>query len=93
MEYFYDKSFGFYYADDLDNFKNFGAEIVYIDSEKDINLKNVDAIFIGGGFPEVNAKNIIDNRKLMLEIKNFVENNGPVYAECGGLMYRKIYKV
>ncbi len=84
---FYDKSFGFYYADDLDNFKNFGAEIVYIDSEKDINLKNVDAIFIGGGFPEVNAKNIIDNRKLMLEIKNFVENNGPVYAECGGLMY------
>ena len=50
-------------------------------------MKNTDAVFIGGGFPEINAENIINNRRLMLEVKNFVENNGPVYAECGGLMY------
>ena len=84
---FYDKAFGFYYADDLDTFKKYGAEIVYIDSEKDKNLKKVDAIFIGGGFPEVNADKIINNRKLMLEVKNFIEKGGPAYAECGGLMY------
>ena len=84
---FYDRSFGFYYSDDLDTFRKFGVEIVYINSEKDKNLKNTDAVFIGGGFPEINAENIINNRRLMLEVKNFVENNGPVYAECGGLMY------
>ena len=54
---FYDRSFGFYYSEDLDTFRKFGVEIVYINSEKDKNLKNTDAVFIGGGFPEINAEN------------------------------------
>ena len=84
---FYDSSFGFYYADDIENFLRYGAEIVYIDSQKDQTLPDVDALFIGGGFPEINARKIEKNKKLMNSVKKFIEKDHPCYAECGGLMY------
>ena len=84
---FYDSSFGFYYADDIENLKKYGAEIVYINAVKNKKIPNVDAIFIGGGFPEINAEKLSKNKILMLNLKNFIEEEKPCYAECGGLMY------
>jgi cobyrinic acid a,c-diamide synthase len=84
---FYDSSFGFYYADDIENLKKYGAEIVYINSVKNKKIPNVDAIFIGGGFPEINAEKLSKNKILMLNLKKFIEEEKPCYAECGGLMY------
>lgn len=84
---FYDKSFGFYYSDDLENFKKYGAEIILINSIKNKKLPIVDALFIGGGFPETNALIIKKNKNLMKDVKNFIDSGKPCYAECGGLMY------
>ena len=84
---FYDKSFGFYYQDDIEKIKESECDIVYIDSIKDINLPVVDGLFIGGGFPEINALNISRNKSLIKEVKKFIDSGGPCYAECGGLMY------
>ena len=84
---FRDQSFGFYYTDDIENFKKLGANIIYIDSIKDKKLPLIDALFIGGGFPEINANKIEKNKNLMKDIKNFIESGKPCYAECGGLMY------
>lgn len=84
---FKDEAFGFYYADDLQKFSAFGAELVEIDAINDQQLPQVDALFIGGGFPETHMQQLSSNQALMQQIRDFVENDGIVYAECGGLMY------
>lgn len=81
-----DRVFSFYYQDNIDELSNY-AEIVYIDSLKDKKLPKIDALYIGGGFPEVFAEELEKNSKLRNEIYEFCEENGVVYAECGGLMY------
>ena len=88
---FYDSSFGFYYSDDIENFIKYGADIIYIDAIKDNKLPLVDALFIGGGFPEINAGKLEKNKILIKEIKKFIEEGKPCYVECGGLMYLAEY--
>jgi len=82
-----DTAFGFYYADDMDALANAGAELVAFDPIQDEHLPNVDALFIGGGFPEVFAAELEANIVMRAEILHAIENGMPVYAECGGLMY------
>lgn len=84
---FQDSSFGFYYSDDIDNFKKYNIKLVNINAQVDKNIKNVDALFIGGGFPEIHAAKLEKNKILMNEIKKHIKNGMPCYAECGGLMY------
>lgn len=82
-----DRSFGFYYADDLDALEAAGAELVPFDALQDAHLPEVDALYIGGGFPETCATELEANATLRSEIKQAIENGMPAYAECGGLMY------
>jgi cobyrinic acid a,c-diamide synthase len=82
-----DKSFGFYYLDDIEMFSQYGAELININSTKTKQLPKIDALFIGGGFPEINAEKISKNKNLMKSINNFIKSGGVCYAECGGLMY------
>ena len=84
---FQDAAFGFYYADDLETLKTCGAELVAIDALHDQALPEVDALFIGGGFPETHMQSLSANQTLMQQVADFIENHGVVYAECGGLMY------
>jgi cobyrinic acid a,c-diamide synthase len=96
-----DQAFGFYYPEDLENFQQLGAELVFIDALHDQTLPEIDGLFIGGGFPEMYAEQLSSNLSLKQAILNAIENNLPVYAECGGLMYlanslilkEKIYKM
>ncbi|MEE8358136.1 MAG: cobyrinate a,c-diamide synthase [Candidatus Hydrothermarchaeales archaeon] len=82
-----DKAFTFYYQDNIDAFKANGAKIKYIDSLNDPKLPEVDALYIGGGFPEVFAKQMEDNTNFREDVNDFCSQGRPVYAECGGLMY------
>jgi len=82
-----DRAFGFYYADDLDALKAAGAELVPFDALRDARLPEVDALYIGGGFPETCAAELEANSTLRAQIKQAIENGMPAYAECGGLMY------
>ena len=82
-----DRAFGFYYPDDLDAFENAGAQLVPFDTLNDQRLPQVDGLFIGGGFPECFLEELSANVDLRDEIRSFIENGGPAYAECGGLMY------
>jgi len=82
-----DRAFGFYYADDLDALETAGAELIPFDALRDTNLPEVDAIYIGGGFPETCAAELEANSALRTQIKLAIDNGMPVYAECGGLMY------
>jgi cobyrinic acid a,c-diamide synthase len=82
-----DRAFGFYYPDDLDAFENAGAELVPFNTLEDEGLPQVEGLFIGGGFPEYFLEELSANVSLREDIRAFIENGGPGYAECGGLMY------
>ncbi len=82
-----DRAFGFYYADDFDALRAAGATLVRFDTLADTCLPNVDALFIGGGFPELYARELEANAPLRGRIRNAIDAGLPVYAECGGLMY------
>ena len=82
-----DRAFGFYYADDFDALAAAGAELVPFDALRDTHLPEVDALYIGGGFPETCAAELEANVALRTEIKKAIDNGMPAYAECGGLMY------
>ena len=82
-----DRAFGFYYAGDLEALEEAGAELVAFDTLRDARLPQVDALFIGGGFPECFAGALEANASLRGEIRERAARGMPVYAECGGLMY------
>ena len=82
-----DRAFGFYYPDDLAAFEQAGADLIPFDTLQDANLPSLDGLFIGGGFPECFLEPLSANAHLRAEIKAFIEDGGPTYAECGGLMY------
>ena len=82
-----DAAFGFYYPGDLNAFRAEGVELVEFDTLNDKTLPDVDALFIGGGFPESWMNELEANSSLRQQIKDKIESGLPVYAECGGLMY------
>ncbi len=83
-----DNAFCFYYHDNLKILENIGAEIVYFSPLKDKKLpEGVEFIYLGGGYPELYAKELSENKLLINEIKSYIEDGNFVYAECGGFMY------
>jgi len=82
-----DSSFWFYYPENLDQLKSMGANLVEINSINDAKLPDLDALYIGGGFPETQAQALADNKGFRDSLKKEIEAGLPVYAECGGLIY------
>lgn len=80
-------AFGFYYPDDLQALQDAGAELIEIDPCHQTVLPEVDALFIGGGFPETHMYELEANKGLRTAIKSAIDDGLPAYAECGGLMY------
>lgn len=84
----YDKAFCFYYEDNLDFLREAGAEIVTFSPISDSKIPdNVDAIYIGGGYPELHAEELSRNISMLESTHNWADSGKPIYAECGGLMY------
>jgi cobyrinic acid a,c-diamide synthase len=84
---FNDRCFAFYYRENIEALAEAGAKLLTIDSINDPVLPDVDALYIGGGFPEVFAADLEKNQSLRAMLKRKIEEGLPVYAECGGLMY------
>jgi cobyrinic acid a,c-diamide synthase len=82
-----DEAFGFYYPSDLDAFAEHGVTLVPVDSLKDVQLPEIDGLFIGGGFPEERMELLSSNHALRASIASAINQGLPTYAECGGLMY------
>ncbi len=83
-----DRAFTFYYPENLEALRMAGAELIPLDATKDNRLpERLDALYIGGGFPETNMEELEFNAGLRGNIKEAIENGLPVHAECGGLIY------
>ncbi|MBC8259665.1 MAG: cobyrinate a,c-diamide synthase [SAR324 cluster bacterium] len=82
-----DEAFHFYYAANLEWLRQQGVQIVSFSPLHDSQIpENVDALILGGGFPEVFAEEMSANSSMLAALKNAVESGMPCYAECGGLM-------
>ncbi len=84
---FRDAAFQFYYPENLEALVREGAELVEITPLSDPDLPDVDALYIGGGFPETLALRLAENESFRLSLRQSIENGLPVYAECGGAVY------
>ena len=82
-----DSSFNFYYHDNIQALRREGAKIKFFSPISDKKIPKCDSIYIGGGFPEILGKKLSQNHSMKKSIKQAAENEIPIYAECGGLMY------
>lgn len=83
-----DKAFCFYYEDNFDILRERGAELVFFSPLHDKELpENIHGIYLGGGYPELYAKELSVNSGMLSSLRSWIESDGAVYAECGGFMY------
>jgi cobyrinic acid a,c-diamide synthase len=83
-----DRAFQFYYPDNLEELERHGALIKEVNALKDAALPDdIDALYIGGGFPETQAAELAANSGFCTSLRFAAENGLPIYAECGGLIY------
>jgi len=82
-----DEAFSFYYPENLEALEELGAELLFFSALAGDSLPDVDALYVGGGFPELYAAPLAENRELAASLRAAVADGMPVYAECGGLMY------
>ncbi|MBC8200238.1 MAG: cobyrinate a,c-diamide synthase [Desulfobacterales bacterium] len=82
-----DSAFQFYYPENIEALISLGAETVFISPFSDSAIPPVDALYIGGGFPETHAKELTEKVAFKQQLKSLAEDGLPIYAECGGLMY------
>lgn len=83
-----DEAFCFYYEDNILMLQELGAKIEYFSPLHDAKLpEKCSGLLIGGGYPELYAKELSENRSMLTAIKNTVDHGMPVVAECGGFLY------
>jgi cobyrinic acid a,c-diamide synthase len=82
-----DSAFQFYYPENLEALGRASGSLVTLSALDSVELPDLDALYIGGGFPETHAERLADNRVFRDSLRKAIERGLPVYAECGGLMY------
>jgi len=82
-----DAAFCFYYQDNLDLLRAYGAELIPFSPMKEPLPKEAKGVYFGGGYPEIWAKELAGNKSLRNDIAAKANAGFPIYGECGGLMY------
>jgi cobyrinic acid a,c-diamide synthase len=82
-----DTAFQFYYSENIEALTDRGAKVIPISALDDKTLPSVDALYIGGGFPETHAGQLAANEPFRRSLKEAAEAGLPIYAECGGFIY------
>lgn len=80
-----DEAFCFTYAETLDTLRDAGAELVLFSPVQDAVLpENIGGLYLPGGYPELYAKTLSENKTMMASIRQAVQAGLPTAAECGG---------
>ncbi len=82
------RAFSFVYPDNLERFREAGAEVIPFDPLVDEQLpEGVCGIYAGGGFPEVFLEELAGNSQLNTEVAAAAASGMPIWAECGGMVW------
>jgi cobyrinic acid a,c-diamide synthase len=82
-----DEAFCFYYVDNLELLRQAGAELVEFSPIRDPLPRDVDGLYVGGGYPELYAAELAANGEARTAVRALARSGAPIYGECGGLMY------
>lgn len=83
-----DEAFCFYYRDNLELLERLGAELICFSPLRDTSLPaDVQGLLLGGGYPELYAKQLSENDSMRTSIRTAIRDGLPCLAECGGFMY------
>ncbi|MHB1598486.1 MAG: cobyrinate a,c-diamide synthase, partial [Acidimicrobiales bacterium] len=81
-------AFSFVYRDNLEALEAAGAELLDVDPLSDPVLPaGAEALYVGGGFPEVYAAALASNTSLLADVRARVGDGLVTWAECGGLLW------
>ena len=81
-----DEAFNFMYHENIEYLRKIG-EVTFFSPLTDKFLPKSDFVYFPGGYPELYAKQLSENKLLHKAIKDYAENGGNILAECGGMMY------
>ncbi|WP_299778801.1 cobyrinate a,c-diamide synthase [uncultured Formosa sp.] len=81
-----DEAFNFIYPQNITAMEQLGI-VQFFSPIHDTEIPDCDFIYFPGGYPEVYLKELSSNKEMLASIKTFAENDGEIYAECGGMMY------
>ena len=83
-----DAAFCFYYKENLELLEESGAELVFFSPLRDQKIpENISGLIFGGGYPELNCKELSENNSMRRSVKDAIRSGMPCLAECGGFMY------
>lgn len=83
-----DEAFCFYYRENLRMFERAGFRLVPFLPMRDAELpEDTYALLLGGGYPELYAAELSQNRTMRESIKAAIQSGMPTIAECGGFLY------
>ncbi|WP_083757257.1 cobyrinate a,c-diamide synthase [Carboxydothermus hydrogenoformans] len=87
VAYAFDKAFNFYYQEAIEYLRRSNAEVFAVSPLNDSDFPPVDLLFLGGGYPELFARDLFLNQKFIQNLKKKIQGGLRVYAECGGFIY------
>ncbi|MBX2858922.1 MAG: cobyrinate a,c-diamide synthase [Cellvibrionaceae bacterium] len=82
-----DAAFSFIYAANLKLLQAMGAEPVFFSPLRDKRIPEADALWLPGGYPELHAKRLSENKAMLQAMQQFYSEQKPILAECGGFLY------
>ena len=83
-----DEAFCFYYRENLEAMEEAGGILVAVSPLHDKKLPpDLDGLLLGGGYPELYAKDLSENESMRQSIRGAAEAGMPILAECGGFLY------
>lgn len=83
-----DEAFCFIYAENIALLRQLGCDIAFFSPIKDKKLpENCCGLILSGGYPELYAAELSENKEMLASIKSAVKSGMPTIAECGGFMY------
>ena len=82
----FDDGYFFYYRENLECLEASGFKVERFSPVNGDPLPEADAVYLGGGYPELYADRISANKDFLEGVRNMSEEGKPIFGECGGLM-------
>ncbi|WNH12476.1 cobyrinate a,c-diamide synthase [Thalassobellus suaedae] len=81
-----DEAFNFIYPQNITAMEQLG-DVHFFSPIHDKEIPDCDFLYVAGGYPEYYLEALSANKSMLASIRQFAENKGQIYAECGGMMY------